>query len=397
MTRVVVTGMGIITAIGDSMERNRQSLMTEKSGIGHAVHFQSKYTGLLPFAEVKYATQDLKEKLRIHLPGITRTDLIALHAFREAIADAQLSTNILQCTDTALIGASTVGGMCLTDEMYADANHKGNTGSEYLGAYSNSACTMFVQSQYQIGGIVNTFNTACSSSANAIMYGAQLIKHGLAKRVIAGGADTLAKFTVNGFNALMILSNEPCRPFDAARKGLNLGEGAAFVVLEKEEDAIGKKIYAEVKGYGNSNDAYHPSSTSPEANGPFLCMQRALESAGLQPGDIDFINAHGTATENNDETESIAMQRLFGKQPPAFASTKSYTGHTLGAAGAVEAVYSILNLHHQELYPSLNFENAIETTQLVPVKKYASKELKHVMSNSFGFGGNCTSLVFGKL
>ena len=227
------------------------------------------------------------------------------------------------------------------------------------------------------------------------MYGARLIKNGLAKRVIAGGVDTLAKFTVNGFNSLMILSNEPCRPFDAKRKGLNLGEGAAFIVLEKEEDALGKQVYAEVKGYGNSNDAHHPSSTSPDADGPFLCMERALESAGLNPSEINFINAHGTATENNDETESIAMKRLFDSPPP-FASTKSYTGHTLGAAGAVEAVYSILNLHHQEVYPSLNFSEAIDATNLVPVQEYSQRQLNHVMSNSFGFGGNCSSVIFSR-
>ena len=394
MSKVVVTGMGIITAIGDSVADNRQSLIHGKTGISRAVHFQSKYADVLPFAEINYSTQGLADKLDVHRPGATRSDLIALHAFREAIADANLQDEILGGTDTALIGASTVGGMCLTDELYKDANQKGGFGSEYLRSYSNSAPTMFLQELYSIGGIVNTFNTACSSSANAISFGARLIKNGVAKRVIAGGVDSLAKFTVNGFNALMILCNEPCRPFDMARKGLNLGEGAAFVVLEKEEDAAGKTIYAEVKGYGNSNDAYHPSSTSPEAEGPFLCMQRALRSAGLKASEIDFINAHGTATENNDETESIAMKRLFGN-PPAFASTKSYTGHTLGAAGAVEAVYSILNLHHQEVYPSLNFEIPIDSTKLVPVREYSSKKIKNVMSNSFGFGGNCSSLVFG--
>lgn len=396
MGKVVVTGMGMITAIGDSVTANRQSLLQGHSGIGRAVYFQSKYAGLLPFAEIKHSTESLRDQLKINQPGITRTDLIALHALREAVADAGLSQAVLQADSTALIGASTVGGMCLTDEMYADANEPGNKGSQYLSAYSNSACNMFLQSQCHIGGIVNTFNTACSSSANSIMYGARLLKNGLAKRVIAGGVDSLAKFTVNGFNALMILSNEPCRPFDINRKGLNLGEGAAFLVLEREEDATGKKIYAEVKGYGNSNDAFHPSSTSPEADGPFYCMKKALERAGLQPASIDFINAHGTATENNDETESIAMLRLF-ETPPAFASTKSFTGHTLGAAGAVEAVYSILNLHHQEVYPSLNFNEPIATTKLVPVKEYASVPLQHVMSNSFGFGGNCSSLVFGKI
>ena len=395
MSRVVVTGIGIITAVGDSVADNRHSLINARTGIGHSVHFQSKYTGVLPFAEIKHSTQQLANLLNIRQPGITRTDLVALHAFNEAIVDAGISAELLQSADTALIGASTVGGMCLTDEMYADANQKGNVGSEYLGAYSNSACTMFIQSEYKIGGIVNTFNTACSSSANSIMYGARLIKNGLAKRVIAGGVDTLAKFTVNGFNSLMILSNESCRPFDAKRKGLNLGEGAAFIVLEKEEDALGKQVYAEVKGYGNSNDAHHPSSTSPDADGPFLCMERALESAGLNPSEINFINAHGTATENNDETESIAMKRLFDSPPP-FASTKSYTGHTLGAAGAVEAVYSILNLHHQEVYPSLNFSEAIDATNLVPVQEYSQRQLNHVMSNSFGFGGNCSSVIFSR-
>lgn len=386
----------MITAIGDSVAQNRISLKHGRSGISHAVHFLSKYAGVLPFAEVDHPTARLAEMLYIQQPGVTRTDLVALHAFKEAVADAGLSAETLQDAGTALIGASTVGGICLTDELYADANHTGNSGSEFLGSYSNSAGTLFLQSQFKIGGIVNTFNTACSSSANSIMYGVRLIKNGLAKRVIAGGVDTLAKFTVNGFNALMILSSEPCRPFDAARKGLNLGEGAAFVVLEREEDAAGKTIYAEVKGYGNSNDAYHPSSTSPDAQGPYLCMQKALQSAGLQPGDIDFINAHGTATENNDETESIAMQRLF-TIPPAFASTKSYTGHTLAAAGAVEAVYSILNLCYQEVYPSLNFKDVTEPVRLTPVLEYAQRDLNYVMSNSFGFGGNCSSLIFGKV
>lgn len=396
MDKVVVTGMGIISAIGDTVAQNRQSLKKGISGIGHAKHFVSKYTQLLPFAEIDYSTSDLKKKLNITQSGATRTDLLALYAFREAIADAQLETSSLVSRQIALIGASTVGGMCLTDELYADANKKGENGSDYLLSYPNSAGAMFIQAQYNIGGIVNTFNTACSSSANAIMFGARLIKNGLATKAIVGGVDSLAKYTVNGFKSLMILSDAPCRPFDRDRKGLNLGEGAAFLVLEKEKDAAGKKIYAEVKGYGNSNDAFHPSSTSPEADGPFLSMQRALQSSGLHPKQIDFINAHGTATENNDETESLAMLKLF-QTPPHFASTKSYTGHTLGAAGAVEAVNTILSLYHQEIYPSLNFENKIESTGLVPVKEYGSKILNNVMSNSFGFGGNCTSLIFGKI
>lgn len=384
----------MISSIGDHVATNRQSLISGRSGIGRARFFQSKYTSQLPFGEISHSTEDLQNMLQIAGPGITRTELLGMFAIREAISDAGLSDDVLQSHETALISASTVGGMCLTDQMYQDANQQGDEGSDYLGTYSNSASTLFLQSQLEIGGWVDTLNTACSSSANSIMYGARLIQHGRAKRVIAGGIDSLSKFTVNGFNSLMILSDEPCRPFDRDRKGLNLGEGAAFVVLEPETEAGGKKIYAEVLGSGNSNDAFHPSSTSPEGDGPYLSMQRALESAGLKPGDIEFINAHGTATENNDETESIAMLRLF-QNIPEFASTKSYTGHCLGAAGAVEAIYSILSLYHGEVYPSLNFENVIENTKLSPITAYGPRKLRYVMSNSFGFGGNCTSLIFG--
>jgi 3-oxoacyl-(acyl-carrier-protein) synthase len=153
---------------------------------------------------------------------------------------------------------------------------------------------------------------------------------------------------------------------------------------------------AELTGYFNANDAHHPSSLSENGEGPFLAMQGALEKAGLSPSSIDFINAHGTATENNDEVESKAMLRLFGNPPP-FASTKSNIGHTLGSAGAIEAVFSILNLQHQELYAGLNFEQSILSTGLAPVTNYTKGRLQHIMSNSFGFGGNCSSLIFSQV
>jgi len=394
VSRIFVTGMGIITAIGDNVETNRQSLIHGKCGISAITLFPTKYAGVLPAGEIKIETKELSKKLNAHERGVTRTELLALHAFREAVADAGLSNTEISSGNTGLIGATTVGGMCLTDELYHDAN-KNDDGSEYLSSYDCGSSTLYLQSKYKVGGIINTINTACSSSANAIMYGARLIKNGLANRVIAGGVDSLAKFTINGFNSLHILSKQPCRPFDRERQGLNLGEGAAFIVLEKEEDCNGKKIYAEVSGYGNSNDAFHPSSISDDGEGPFLSMQRALNEAALSPADINFINAHGTATENNDETESRAMLRLFD-QPPLFTSTKGNTGHTLGAAGAVEAIYSILNLYHQEIYPAINFSVPIESTGLKPVQQYTQLQLNHIMSNSFGFGGNCTSLIFSK-
>lgn len=396
MSRIFVTGIGMISAVGNNVPENRAALIAGRCGMSRLEMLSSLYADKLPFGEIKIRTEDLREQLNAHEKGVTRTSLLALHAIQEALYSSGLSAETISSGSTGLIGASTVGGMCLTDEMYKDANQESG-GSEYLSSYDFASAALYLQQRLGIKGPVNTINTACSSSANAIMYGARLMKHGLAQRVIAGGTDSLAKFTINGFNSLQILSPELCRPFDEERRGLNLGEGAAFLVLEKEEDCAGKTIYAELTGYCNTNDAFHPSSLSDEGNGPFLAMQGALTQAGLKPEDVDFINAHGTGTENNDAVESRAMQRLFGEKLPDFASTKSNTGHTLGAAGAIEAVYSILNLQHQEIYPGLNFSRPIPATGFIPVTSYTQKRVHHVLSNSFGFGGNCSSLVFSKI
>jgi 3-oxoacyl-(acyl-carrier-protein) synthase len=396
VSRVFITGMGVISAVGNSLAENRSALRAGQGGITLSRHLPTRYAGILPFGEVPVVTDELKEKLTATDPGITRTTLLALHAFTEAIADARLTDSVLSDPATALVGATTVGGMCLTDELYRDTSDT-YKGSAFLSSYDCASVHMYLQDRYKMRGFATTINTACSSSANAIQFGGRLIRNGLAARVIVGGADSLAKFTINGFNALQILSTGQCRPFDRDRAGLNLGEGAAFLVLEGEEaPEAGKKVYAELTGYCNTNDAFHPSALSAEGDGPYLAMKGALLSAGLNATQIDFINTHGTATENNDEAESRAMVRLFG-EPPPFISTKSYTGHTLGASGAIEAVYSALSLEHQEIYASLNFEQPIPGIGLQPVQACGEYALRHVMSNSFGFGGNCTSLIFSKV
>ena len=386
--------MGIISAIGNGVEENRMALTEGACGISTLGLFPSRYAGALPCGEIKTTTASFQDRLGAHEKGVTRTMLLALNAMEEAIADAGLTQGEIRDPGTALINATTVGGMCLTDELFRDATQEGAP-SEYLASYDCGSVALYLQRRYGIGGVINTINTACSSSANAILYGARLLRQGRARRVIAGGVDSLAKFTINGFNALHILSPLLCTPFDRDRQGLNLGEGAAFLVLEREEDVRGGRVYGAVSGWGNANDAFHPSSLSPAGEGPYLAMREALDSAGLSPDRIGFINAHGTATGNNDEVESRAMLRLFDRVPP-FASTKSNTGHTLGAAGAIEAVYSLLNCMHQEVYPGLHFTTPIEESGLIPVRAYGRMELEHVMSNSFGFGGNCTSLIFSK-
>lgn len=384
--------MGVISAVGSTAGENRTALAKGVCGIGQLQNFPSRYAGVLPFGVVKTSTDELKLKHKINDPSVTRTTLLAINAFKEAIQDAALTTEQVTSPNTALIGATTVGGMCLADELYRDANESYNN-SPYHSSYDCASVFLFMQQAFKMQGIINTINTACSSSANAIMYGARLIQNGWAAKAIVGGTDSLSKFTINGFNSLHILSPEICRPFDETRQGLNLGEGAAFLVLEAEENIAGKKVYAEVKGWHNTTDAFHPSSLSGDGEGPYLSMQGALQHAGLTVDDIGYINAHGTATENNDLSESRAMIRLFNNVPQ-FTSTKSNIGHTLGASGAIEAVYSILSLVNGEIYPSLQFNSAIGNTGLQPVTEYQTTTLKNVMSNSFGFGGNCSSLIF---
>ena len=394
MGRVVVTGLGVISALGNSLDANHDALVKGTCGILPAEFVRSKYAESLLFGEVKIDNEGLKKLFGITGDGVTRTSLLALKALKEAIEDSGLDVTRVSGYDTALIGASTVGGMSQTDELYQDARSETN-GSVYMSAYDCASVTLFLREWFGIKGVTNTINTACSSSANAIMFGAQLIHNGFAKRAIVGGVDSLSKFTINGFNSLGILSPGKCSPFDKDRNGLNLGEGAAFLVLEREEDVKNKKVYCSLTGYHNSNDAYHPSSLSEDGKGPCLAMKGALDKAMLEPGEIGFINTHGTGTENNDEVESRAMLRIFEEVPP-FASSKSKIGHTLGASAAVESVFSILALHHGEIYPGLNFSNPIESTRLRPVDETRKANLRNVMTNSFGFGGNCSSLIFSK-
>lgn len=395
MAEIVVTGMGAISSIGLTIDENLRSLQQEISGIKKARHFKSQYADSLVFGEIDQSDESLLEELGLE-PGLgyTRTTLIAVKAFREAITHAQLSAEELASARTAFISSSTVGGMCYTDALYHDANLQGSP-SEFVKHYEGSDHALQIVKLYGMKGITDVINTACSSSANAIALGARLLESGKVDRVIAGGSDCLAKFTVNGFNSLRILSEEPCKPFDTNREGLSLGEAAAYVVLERKEDLPAtKKALAKFAGAGICNDAFHPSATSDDARGPRMAMELALKKAALKPEDIHCINAHGTGTPNNDQTESFAFSMLFQEVPP-FSSTKSYVGHTLAAAGVLEAIYSIFSIQNQEVYPSLRVQEPIADFSFQPVVNYTpGVKIQHVLSNSFGFGGNCTSLIF---
>lgn len=395
MPKIYITGIGAISAIGSNVNEHLTNLRNNKTGIKKAINLESDYKNKLLFGEVIYNNIELIELTNSQeFNNYTRTTLLALKAFQEAIHDANLSKDEISDYNTSFVSGSTVGGMCHTNELYHDANLIGKP-SQYVDSYEAANHVLNIQLRYNLKGYNDVINTACSSSANAIYLGVKLIQSGRANRVIVGGTDSLAKYTVNGFNALMILSSGICRPFDRDRDGLTLGEGAAYLILESEKVSLNKKKYAEVSGIGNSNDAFHPSTTSNEAIGPILAINQAIKSARITPDDIDYINTHGTGTVNNDLTELKAIQHIFNKIP-AFNSTKSYTGHTLGAAGALEAVVSILSLINNEVHTSLHFENPMEEFNTTPIMKNTSLQLKNVLSNSFGFGGNCTTLIFSK-
>jgi 3-oxoacyl-(acyl-carrier-protein) synthase len=395
MTKVFVTGFGAISSIGSTLEEHRYALQNGIAGIRKANYFKSNYKESLLFGEVGFSDEALRNLTNsVHEKEFTRTTLLSLFAFNQAIQHAKLTFDEIESERTAFISGSTVGGMCYTDELYADANIKG-IASDFVESYEGSDHLLRIVKRYKIKGYTDTINTACSSSANAFYLGARLIQAGIADRVIVGGADSLAKYTVNGFNSLMILSDEACQPFDQNRNGLTLGEGAAYAVLESEHICADKYRYAELTGFGNANDAFHPSTTSDDARGPVMAMERALKKANMQAVEIDYINAHGTGTQNNDYTEIVALKKVFEKVPP-YNSTKSYTGHTLAASGALEAVFSLLSMENDELYPSLRCSTPIEELNTPPIVAYQKAELKNVLSNSFGFGGNCTSLIFSK-
>ena len=390
---VAVTGMGVISAIGNNVAENYSSLLNAQHGISAPRFLQTKHSDL-PVGEVKLPNEELRKLLGIApVHAFTRAALLGSLAIKEALDQAGIKKEDYK--DLGLISASSVGGMDMTEKYYTQFKDK-EEHRRFIQAQHPGFTTTKIQEYFDINGFVTTISTACSSSANAIMLGARLIKAGKLKRVIVGGTDCLTKFTLNGFNSLKILSSEACRPFDEERSGLNLGEGAAYLILEAEALVGTKRVLGRIKGYGNSNDAYHQTASSESGEGAFLAMQKALDTASISAQEVDHINAHGTATKNNDLSESMAIKRIFTNRTPALTSTKAYTGHTLAAAGSIEAVYSLLSLNTEKIFPTLNFSSSMKETGLEPVTRLVNLKMDHVISNSFGFGGNCSSLIFGR-
>lgn len=399
MSNIVVTGLGIISALGMGADDTYARLLEGRSGIGKMKYLKSKHTDL-PVGEVPFSDEELRENLFIRKDAsITRTSLLGAAALREALASASLLPRD-KSLKMALISGTTVGGMEKSEQYYYDFLHTREK-DEYIALHDCGACTDMIGQANPYGfEMMTTISTACSSAANAIILGANMLKLNRADIVVVGGTECLSKFHLDGFNSLMILDHEPCRPFDKNRNGLNLGEGAAYLVMEREETARQRGIdpLCQLSGYGNRCDAFHQTASSPDGEGAYLSMMEALATAGLHPSDIDYINAHGTGTPNNDESEGHAMMRVFGDAMPPVSSTKSYTGHTTSASGGVEAVISILALIRGFIPANLNFSEKIDSLNFTPVTEVKQGvELHHVLTNSFGFGGNDSSCIFSKI
>ncbi|MBQ4390672.1 MAG: beta-ketoacyl synthase chain length factor [Paludibacteraceae bacterium] len=387
--RIAITGIGTVSAIGLNCDETLQSLLNERSGVGK-MHILGSNHKELPVGEVPYSDEQLKSMLELGNEPMPRTSLLGLMAAREA-----LSMSKAPCD--AFINGTTVGGMDLTEQNwhnYAEGKATENIRLHEAGESTN-AIARHLNCDFTF---IATPSTACSSALNAIFLGANLLRTGKAKRILVGGSESLSKFHLNGFNVLMILDHEPCRPFDADRHGLNLGEGAGYLVLESEDDALnrGAEILAYIGGYANTCDAFHQTASSDNGEGAYLAMKNAIRTANIAPGDIVYVNAHGTATPNNDLSESAALLRLFGDKMPRVSSTKAFTGHTTSASGGLEAAICVMAMRNGFVPANLNW-NSTAKGLIKPVTHTEKCELKYVLCNAFGFGGNESSLVLSAM
>lgn len=383
--RVVITGMGVVSALGIGAEANCAALLRGESGVRTVCYLPTEHLEF-PVGEVPMSNEELRERLALPEGVYSRTHLLGVLALKEALEQSKLQ----QQSGLALISGTTVGGMDVTEHYFPEPQPTGRD------IHDCGASTNEIADYFDCFDFTMTSSTACSSAMNALIMGKLLIESGERDIVVAGGAEALSLFHLNGFKSLMILDTQRCRPFDKTRAGLNLGEGAAYLVLEKESSALrrGAEILGVLSGAGNGCDAFHQTASSENGEGACLAMTQALTESGLTPSEIDYVNAHGTGTPNNDASESAALRRVFGETLPPVSSTKSYTGHTTSASGSIEAAFCLLAMRNGFLPAQNEFQTADEQC-VTPVSgdDCPHGELRHVMCNAFGFGGNDSSII----
>lgn len=396
--RIAITGLGIFSSIGRSVEEFTQSLRTGKTGIGPITLFDTtKYPCKIGAEISDYQPGNYfakKEQKRI-----SRTDQFALIASEEAMKSSGIHSHLLNEVG-ACLGAG-AGGMAEAEIYHREILVKGKSRPSLIRSFIPSFTTDRIAERFGISGPRLTITTACSSSATAIGYGADLIRNGRCQAVLCGGSEALSELTFGGFNSLKATDPSPCKPFDRKRAGMSLGEGAGIIVLEDFEIAMERaaRIYAEFLGYGIGGEAHHITAPEPTGTREARIISEAMRESGIQSSEVDYINAHGTGTPLNDKVETLSIKKVFGERAYSIpiSSIKSSVGHCLGSAGSIEAVACVLSLMHQFVPPTLNHEEGDEECDLdyVPGKS-RDCQVRVILSNSFAFGGNCTTLVFEK-
>ena len=407
--RVVVTGIGMISPLGIGNEATWQGLVEGRSGVGRITKFDTTAFPVKIAGEV----HGFDPEKWIEKKEVKKSDTFihyAVAAAQMAIDDARLDHKSVDGDRMGVIIGSGIGGLPLIEEMHTKLLERGPTRISpfFIPGLIVNLASGQVSIRFGARGPSSAPATACATGAHAIGDAARIIRHDEADVMFAGGSEAvITPLAVGGFAAMRALStrnDDPeraSRPWDLNRDGFVMGEGAGVLLLEEREHAIarGAKIYCEITGYGMSSDAYHITSPSEDGGGMMRVMQRALKDAGLQPNQIDYINAHGTSTPVGDRIESLAIKRVFGDDAykVAISSTKSMTGHLLGAAGGLESAIAAKVVETGSLPPTINYETPDPACDLdyVP-NKARQKSVRHVMSNSFGFGGTNATLIFSK-
>jgi len=402
--RVVITGMGIYSCIGTSLDEVKDSLYQGKSGIQYDADrkefgFRSALTGMVPKPDLKDL---LSRRQRISIGEETE---YAYMATVEALRNAGIDDAFFEANEVGILyGNDSVSrGIIEATDIIREKKDTTLIGSGAIFKSMNSTVTMNLSTIFKLRGINLTISAACASGSHSIGLGYYLIKSGMQDVIICGGAQEINKFAMSSFDGLGVFSpregdpTKASRPFDTSRDGLVPSGGGATLILESYESAVkrGANIIAEVVGYGFSSNGGHIST--PNVEGPATAMQRALDEAKLQASDIDYINAHATSTPVGDANEAKAIFEVFGESNPPVSSTKSMTGHECWMAGASEVIYSILMMQHSFVAPNINLENADEdSAKLNLVTATINKEINIFLSNSFGFGGTNSALIVKK-
>jgi len=400
--RAVVSGLGVLTSIGGNIPSFWGNLLEGVCGIDRITLFDASAYRAKKAAEVKGFNPRQHFSPR-QLKRMSRCDQLGMKAALEALADSALDLTNEDRERIGIFIGGGAGGIFSAEKYRKEMIRKGwrKVRPSFLLPFSTCALNDAMAEEYRILGPRATIATACSSSATAIGCGLDAVRSGEVDIAIVGGSESLSEVTFGGFNSLRSVDEEYCRPFDLHRKGLSLGEGAAFLILEEAEHTRkrGGKILAELMGYGLSGDGQHMTAPDPEGKGAARAMQEALKDAGVNREEVDYINAHGTATPANDAAETKAIKSLFGERAgriPVSAS-KSMIGHCLGAAGALEAVATVLAIRDHRIPPTIHYETPDPECDLDYVPNQAREAAVNIaLSNSFAFGGNNTALVFGK-